>query len=79
MNNKKVKITFFQRDTLIYIPAPENDFDKLNYAYWYGGAPLTLKMLNYNFDLDIMCYVAFNFDTIDGIELDVHDNELKMR
>ena len=36
-------------------------------------------MLNYNFDLDIMRYVAFNFDTIDGIELDVHDNELKMR
>ena len=85
MNNKKVKITSFQRDTLIYIPAPENDFDKLNHAYWYGGAPLTLKTLNYNFDLDITRYVAFNFDaiehiidTIDGIELDVHDNELKV-
>ena len=85
MNNKKVKLTSFQRDTLIYIPDPENDFDKLNHAYWYGGAPLTLKTLNYNFDLDITRYVAFNFDaieyiidTIDGIELDVHENELKV-
>ena len=70
-------MTSFQRDTLIYIPEPENDFDKLNHAYWYGGAPLTLKTLNYNFDLDITRYVAFNFDAIehiidmiDGIELD---------
>ena len=85
MNNKKVKLTSFQRDTLIYIPEPENDFDKLNHAYWYGGAPLTLKTLNYNFDLDITRYIAFNFDaiehiidTIDGIELDVHENELKV-
>ena len=85
MNNKKVKLTSFQRDTLIYIPEPENDFDKLNHAYWYGKAPLTLKTLNYNFDLDITRYVAFNFDaiehitdTIDGIELDVHENELKV-
>ena len=85
MNNKKVKLTSFQRDTLIYIPEPENDFDKLNHAYWYGKAPLTLKTLNYNFDLDITRYLAFNFDaiehiidTIDGIELDVHENELKV-
>ena len=85
MNNKKVKMTSFQRDTLIYIPEPENDFDKLNHAYWYGKAPLTIKTLNYNFDLDITRYVAFNFDaiehiidTIDGIQLDVHENELKV-
>lgn len=85
MDNKKVKMTSFQRDTLIYIPEPENDFDKLNHAYWYGGARLTLKTLNYNFDLDITRYVAFNFDaiehiidTIDGIELDIHENELKV-
>ena len=43
MNNKKVKLTSFQRDTLIYIPDPENDFDKLNHAYWYGKAPLISK------------------------------------
>lgn len=85
MNDKKIKLISFQRDTLIYIPDPENDFDKLNHAYWYGGAPLTLKTLNYNFDLDITRYVAFNFDAIehiidaiDGIELDVHEDELKV-
>ena len=85
MNHKKIKMTSFQRDTLIYLPDPENDFDKLNHAYWYGGAPLTLKTLNYNFDLDLTRYVAFNFDAIekiidviDGIELDVHENELKV-
>ena len=85
MTNKTVKLSSFQRDTLIYIPDPENDFDKLNHAYWYGGAPLTLKTLNYNFDLDITRYIAFNFDAIEtiidaigGIELDVHPEEKKV-
>ena len=47
MKNKKVKLSSFQRDTMIFIPDGENGFDKLNHAYWYGEAPLTLKTLNY--------------------------------
>ena len=45
---------------------------------FYGGAPLTLKILNYNYDLDMTRYVVFSFDTIKaiidiigGVELDI--------
>lgn len=85
MKNKKVKLSSFQRDTMIFIPDGENGFDKLNHAYWYGEAPLTLKTLNYNFDLDITRYVAFNFnaiekiiDTVGGVEIDVRPEEKKV-
>lgn len=85
MDEKNVRITSFQRDTLVYLPEPEGYFDNLNHAYWYGKAPLTLKTLNYNFDLDITRYVAFNFDAIEyiidtmgGVQLEVHENELKV-
>lgn len=85
MKNKKMKISSFQRDTMIFIPDGENGFDKLNHAYWYGKAPLALKTLNYNFDLDITRYVAFNFnaiekiiDAVGGVEIDVSPEEKKV-
>ena len=59
---KKIKITSLQRDTLIWIPEPYNDYDKLNHAHWRGGPELAVKMLNYNFDLDITQYVGFSFE-----------------
>lgn len=83
--NKVIKMTSFQRDTLIYIPEPMNDFDKLNHPYAYGKAPLTLKTLNYNFDLDITRYVAFNFDAIEkiidimgGVDIDIKSSEINV-
>ena len=83
--NKVIKMTSFQRDTLIYIPDPMNDFDKLNHPYAYGKAPLTLKTLNYNFDLDITRYVAFNFDAIEeiidimgGVDIDIKSSEINV-
>ena len=49
---------------------------------FYGGAPLTLKILNYNYDLDMTRYVVFSFDTIKaiidiigGVELDIKSCE----
>ena len=81
--NKQVKMTSFQRDVLIYMPEPHNDFHKLNHAYLYGGAELTLKTLNYNYDLDVTRYVAFNFEAIEsiidlmnGVELDIKSSEI---
>lgn len=81
--NKTVKMTSFQRDVLIYMPEPRNDFHKMNHAYLYGGAPLTLKTLNYNYDLDVTRYVAFNFDAIEaiidimgGVELNIKASEI---
>ena len=77
---KKIKITSLQRDTLIWIPEPYNDYDKLNHAHWRGGPELAVKMLNYNFDLDITQYVGFSFealetlvDLVDGIDITLPD------
>ncbi len=80
---KKIKITSLQRDTLIWIPEPYNDYDKLNHAHWRGGPELAVKMLNYNFDLDITQYVGFSFealetlvDLVDGIDITLPDGLL---
>lgn len=81
--NKTVKMTSFQRDVLIYMPEPRADFHKMNHAYLYGGAALTLKTLNYNYDLDVTRYAAFNFDAIEaiidimgGVELNIKSSEI---
>lgn len=81
--NKVAKVTSFQRDTLIYIPGEIQDFDKLNHAYAYGGAKLSMQTMNNNFDLDLTRYVTFDFDaiesiidTIGGVEIDVKDYEI---
>lgn len=64
LEEDSVTINSVQRDNLVYIPGSVNRYDKLNHAYQYGGAELTLETLNYNFDLDITQYVAFNFDSV---------------
>ena len=66
-DNKQIKITSVQRDNLIYIPDPIDDFDKLNHAYWYGGPQLSIKTLNANLDLDITKYVSFSFSSVEKI------------
>ncbi len=66
-DSKKIKITSLQRDTLVYIPDPYNDYDKLNHAHWRGGPELAVKTLNYNFDLDITQYVGFSFEAIETL------------
>ena len=66
-DSKKVKITSLQRDTLVYIPDPYNDYDKLNHAHWRGGPELAVKTLNYNFDLDITQYVGFSFEALEAL------------
>lgn len=82
-NVKKIKISSLQRDTLIWIPEPYDDYDKLNHAHWRGGPELAVKMLNYNFDLDITQYVGFSFealetmvDLVDGIDITLPDGLL---
>lgn len=81
--NNRIVMTSLQRDLLIYTPTPINDFDKLNHAYWNGGAELALKTINYNFDLDINRYVTVNFSGVEsivnlagGIEIDVQLEEV---
>lgn len=85
MSDKLVKLTSIQPDMLVYIPGSDKKIDKLSHAYGNGEVQSILTTLNYNFDLDITRYVAFNLDVIepvieliDGIELDIPEDELKI-
>ncbi|BED92272.1 MAG: LytR family transcriptional regulator [Candidatus Improbicoccus pseudotrichonymphae] len=79
---KQVKIISFMRDTLVKIP--NHGFDRLNAAYAFGGANLTLITIRYNFDLKIDRYVSVDFvgfetiiDIIGGVTLDLSYDEVK--
>ena len=85
MKNQTVKLISVQSDMLVYTPDVGQDFERLGHVYEYGEAPLTLKILNETFDLDITRYVTLKLEgmeqlieMINGIELDVHKDEVKM-
>ncbi|MDD3172365.1 MAG: LCP family protein [Herbinix sp.] len=80
---KDVKLASIYRDTYVKIP-DDNEFDKMNAAYFRGGYSLALSTLNKNFDLDVKEYVTVNFqavvnaiDLLGGITIDVQENEVK--
>ena len=80
--HNKIKLSSIIRDSYVTIPTrPEKD--KINHAYAFGGPELTLQTLNNNFALDITQFVSVNLssfpkviDSIDGISLDITDDEL---
>ncbi len=62
----------------------EGDYDKINQAYFRGGADLALDTLERTLDLNIDDYVSFNWQTVanvinalDGIELKINDEEFR--
>ena len=85
MDNKKIKMTSFARDTYVTIPGYYKD--KLNHAFVLGwhktgniadGATLSMNTINSNFDLNVKDYITVNFwaladiiDYIGGVEIDV--------
>ena len=71
MNNdtKEVKLVSVYRDT--YVQIEGYGLDKITHAYSYGGAPLAIKTLNTNFDLNITEFVTVNFDTVKEIVDDI--------
>jgi len=77
---KKINVVSILRDTLVDIEG--HGSEKLNHAYAYGGAPLALKTINSNFDLNIEKYVAVDFfslakaiDIIGGVDIELKDYE----
>lgn len=83
LDNKhnKLKLTSLMRDT--YVNIPGYGYDKLNHAYAYGGAELSISTINKNFDLNITDYVAVDFselesiiDAIGGVTLDLDDDNI---
>lgn len=79
---KRVVLSSVPRDTLVYIDG--KGFDKLTHAYSYGGAALTVKTYEDNFDITIDSYITVNFasmekivDLLGGLTLTLTDAEAK--
>ena len=67
INNKtkEVKLTSVYRDT--YVQIEGHGLDKITHAYSYGEAPLAIKTLNSNLDLNIKEFITVNFDAVKDI------------
>ena len=84
MNNdtKEVKLVSVYRDT--YVQIEGHGLDKITHAYSYGEAPLAIKTLNTNLDLNIKEFITVNFDAVaeavnelGGVTIDVQPEEVK--
>ena len=80
--HNKLKLTSFMRDS--YVNIAGYGYDKLNHAYAYGGAPLSINTLNTNFGLNITDFVAVDFaslpkiiDSFGGITLTIEEDEVQ--
>ena len=80
-NTKEVKLISVYRDT--YVNIEGHGLDKITHAYSYGEAPLAVKTLNENFDLNITEFATVNFDSVaeavnalGGITINVTNEEL---
>ena len=76
----KLKLTSILRDSAVYIE--DHGWDKVTHAFAYGKAPLTIKTLNQNFNMNIQEYVAVNFyslahviDKLGGMDLEISNAE----
>ena len=71
INNKtkELKLVSVYRDT--YVQIEGHGLDKITHAYSYGEAPLALKTLNTNLDLNIKEFVTVNFDAVKDIIDDI--------
>lgn len=83
INNKtkEVKLVSVYRDT--YVQIEGHGLDKITHAYSYGEAPLAIKTLNTNLDLNIKEFVTVNFeavkeiiDSIGGIRMTITSEEV---
>lgn len=85
--HKKIKLTSVMRDMLVDMegkgPMKGLNQDRLNHAYAYGGAALTVKTVNENFKTDIKDFVKIDFfglekiiDAVGGVEIEVKQSEV---
>ena len=81
-STKEVKLISVYRDT--YVNIEGHGLDKITHAYSYGEAPLAIKTLNENFDLNITEFVTVNFDAVaeavnalGGVTINVQPEEIQ--
>ncbi len=79
---KDVRLLSVYRDT--YVQIEGHGLDKITHAYSYGEAPLAIKTLNTNLDLNITEFVTVNFDLVaeavdalGGVEITIEQSELQ--
>lgn len=79
--HNKIKLISVLRDS--YLDIGYGSYEKAAHAYSYGGAKQGIKMLNMNFNLDIMDYVSINFgnlaevvDAVGGIDVQITELEM---
>ena len=77
-----INLVSVYRDT--YVQIDGYGLDKITHAYSYGEAPLALKTLNKNLDLNIKEFVTVNFDAVadaveelGGIQINITSEEVK--
>ncbi len=78
--HNKLKLISILRDTQVQVEGYGKA--KITTSYWWGGAPLAIKTLNQNFNMNIRDYVRVNFDqladvvdAVGGVEIDVTAEE----
>lgn len=78
----EIKLISVYRDT--YVNIEGHGLDKITHAYSYGEAPLAIKTLNENLDLNIKEFVTVNFDAVSeavdqlgGVKISIDSEEVK--
>lgn len=81
-NDNTIKLTSILRDS--WVPIDGHDYNKINAAYSFGGAPLAVKTLNKLFGLNITDYVSVTLhqlwkviDYMGGIDIHITEKERK--
>lgn len=59
--NHVIKMTSILRDTYVFIPGRKSK-TRINHAYAYGGAGLTMQTIESNFRIDLERYVGIDMD-----------------
>ncbi len=80
--HKKIKLTSFQRDTYVYIPGYGDG--KLNSAFSLGGVPLSVKMIEANFGIQVDKYACVDFNSfrkiinvLGGVDMELSIEEIE--
>lgn len=87
--HKKVKVTSVLRDSIMTMeghgPMEGKSQDRLNHAYAYGGALLSIKTINENFQLNIKNYIKVDFfglekiiDALGGVPVNIRAEEISV-
>jgi len=77
-----VKLVSVMRDTMVEIPG--HGMHKLNSAYSYGGAEMTMRVINDTFKLNITNYAAVELatmvdliDALGGVDVGIEEKEIE--